>query len=294
MIDFYQRVEELRNNIGLNKKDFANKLSVTGSNYATLLKGKTANGELAIILHNLFNVNLNWLLTGTGKMNTTPYNIIKNKNKYLRYFNIFSPHANYALIKNDFKKVYNDNPLLEFVFSEYEYPESVYLDLFKNNSTEEINNIALINNQEFNTHQKFFLRDEMPIAEFLKPRVNRSHTYSNILIIKNNLLEKGYPMYDKEYLGALWAVRANQDKVRFTILSKKLNYDFDYLLELDTYGLDSQVDKSFFTDDDIQEIKDLHQKAQNDYKELPNLSIELTYDKVKDILIVGDALEQNV
>jgi len=68
MIDFYQRVENIRKYHGLNKKEFADKLSVTGSNYATLLKGKTANGELAITLHNLFNVNLNWLLTGTGKM----------------------------------------------------------------------------------------------------------------------------------------------------------------------------------------------------------------------------------
>jgi len=78
MIDFYQRVEKVRENKELKKGDFALMIGSKSGIYATLLKGKTANGELAITLHNLFNVNLNWLLTGTGKMYNlnTPCNTI--------------------------------------------------------------------------------------------------------------------------------------------------------------------------------------------------------------------------
>jgi len=68
MIDFYQRVEEIRQNKELNKKDFARGIGLTGSNYATLLKGKTTNGELAKTLYELFNINLNWLISGSGSM----------------------------------------------------------------------------------------------------------------------------------------------------------------------------------------------------------------------------------
>lgn len=183
---------------------------------------------------------------------------------------------------------------MDFIFSEENYPESTYLDLFKDNQTTQLNNIALINNKKFNEHIKFFIRGEMSIKGFLKPKLDNNTTYSNIFILKNNLFEENYPKYDKKYLGALWAIRANKDKVRFTILSKNLSCNFDYLLELDTYGLDGNVDRKYFNDDDIQEIKNMHQKAENDYAKFTNFSIELPYDKLNNITILGEALEANV
>ena len=94
MIDFYKRVEAIREDKGLNKKDFALKLNIKNSNYATLLKGKTANGELAITLNKLFNVNLNWLLTGVGEM-------------YNKHFGYECSYFTY--LENSMKRIFTDN-----------------------------------------------------------------------------------------------------------------------------------------------------------------------------------------
>ncbi len=61
-------MEELRNNRGLSKGEFSEKFGGKSSNYATLLKSKTINGELSGALSRAFEVNLNWLITGTGEM----------------------------------------------------------------------------------------------------------------------------------------------------------------------------------------------------------------------------------
>ncbi len=68
MIDFYSRVEEIREDKKLNKKSFANLLNMQNSNYATLLKGKNINGELSNLLKKEFDINLNWLISGVGDM----------------------------------------------------------------------------------------------------------------------------------------------------------------------------------------------------------------------------------
>ena len=94
MIDFYKRVEEIRVNKGLKKGEFAEMIGSRSSTYATLLKGKTANGELAITLNKLFNVNLNWLLTGVGDMYNKPFGY---ECSYFTY------------LENTMKRIFTDN-----------------------------------------------------------------------------------------------------------------------------------------------------------------------------------------
>jgi len=68
MIDFYKRVEIVRVHLELNKGVFSEKIGSKSGTYATLLKGKTANGDLANRLYKVFNVNAHWLITGDGLM----------------------------------------------------------------------------------------------------------------------------------------------------------------------------------------------------------------------------------
>jgi len=69
IIDFYKRIEEIRENNDLTKKDFSEKyLNIKNTNYSAVLKGKNINGELSKVLYEKFNINLNWLIGGVGDM----------------------------------------------------------------------------------------------------------------------------------------------------------------------------------------------------------------------------------
>lgn len=73
-----ERLEEIRINLNLSKKDFSKMLGFTQQAYNNYSKGKR---DLQINhlykLHELYNISIDWLLTGKGSM------IISNNNKLI-------------------------------------------------------------------------------------------------------------------------------------------------------------------------------------------------------------------
>lgn len=67
----YLRVEETREKLGLSKKDFAEKLEITEQAYSNYSKGKrTIPTDVLLRLKQLFNISIDWLLTGEENCNT--------------------------------------------------------------------------------------------------------------------------------------------------------------------------------------------------------------------------------
>jgi len=63
------RLEEVRMSIGLSKKDFAIKLGITAQGYNNYYKGeREIPTDLSLKVNHLFNISLDWLLTGKGSM----------------------------------------------------------------------------------------------------------------------------------------------------------------------------------------------------------------------------------
>lgn len=146
MIDFYTRIEELRVDLGFNKKEFSLKLNMQNSNYATLLKGKTANGELAKNLYQLFNVNLNWLLMGVGEMYndelaTRHHNVANLARYYIS--NIIDTFTKYDTINSVFLGVANEKSL--------EFLTNVAIGLLK----DELNKLHYVINAENMNYSDF-------------------------------------------------------------------------------------------------------------------------------------------
>jgi len=64
-----ERLEKVRKNESLNKKEFASKLGITAQGYNNYFKGeREIPTDLSIRINQLFNVSLDWLLTGKGEM----------------------------------------------------------------------------------------------------------------------------------------------------------------------------------------------------------------------------------
>lgn len=63
------RFEEMRREIGLTQQQLADELEMSNTTIAQIEKGRNYPQAHALIgLSKLFNVNLNWLLMGKGKM----------------------------------------------------------------------------------------------------------------------------------------------------------------------------------------------------------------------------------
>ncbi len=66
------RLEKVREYIGVNKKEFATKLEITQNSYTNYINNKrTIPTELAIKIKQMYDINLDWLLTGIGEMIAT-------------------------------------------------------------------------------------------------------------------------------------------------------------------------------------------------------------------------------
>jgi len=82
----HTRIEEIRKSKGLKKNEFAHMLEITQQSYTNYSQGKrTIPTDLSIKIKQLFNISIDWLLTGEGvlffKVNSTKDNIINNLNK---------------------------------------------------------------------------------------------------------------------------------------------------------------------------------------------------------------------
>lgn len=66
----HTRVEEVRLNLGLSKKDFSEKLAITEQAYSNYSKGKRIiPTDVILKIKQLFNVSADWLLTGEEEIN---------------------------------------------------------------------------------------------------------------------------------------------------------------------------------------------------------------------------------
>ena len=64
-----QTLEQLRNYLGLTKKDFSKALGITQNAYTNYIQGKRdIPTSLAYKIKQLYDINLDWLLTGKGEM----------------------------------------------------------------------------------------------------------------------------------------------------------------------------------------------------------------------------------
>ena len=63
----HTRIEEIRKSKGLKKNEFAHILGITQQSYSNYSQGKrTIPTDLSIKIKQLFNVSIDWLLTGEG------------------------------------------------------------------------------------------------------------------------------------------------------------------------------------------------------------------------------------
>lgn len=62
------RLEEVRESLNFSKTEFCNKTGITYQSYQNYLNGRLISTEVLVKLKQLFNININWLLTGSGEM----------------------------------------------------------------------------------------------------------------------------------------------------------------------------------------------------------------------------------
>lgn len=62
------KLEQIRTNLKLNKQEFCKELDITYQTYQNYLNGRDISTDVAIKLKNIFNININWLLTNSGDM----------------------------------------------------------------------------------------------------------------------------------------------------------------------------------------------------------------------------------
>jgi transcriptional regulator with XRE-family HTH domain len=61
----HSRIEEIRHNTGLTKKDFATKLDITEQAYSNYSKGKRIiPTDVLLKTKQLFNISIDWIITG--------------------------------------------------------------------------------------------------------------------------------------------------------------------------------------------------------------------------------------
>lgn len=79
------RIRELRKALGLNQKDFAQKIGLRQNSISCMEKGVSTVTEQNIkTICSQFNVNENWLRTGSGEM------FFKDDKKHKEFFDIFN------------------------------------------------------------------------------------------------------------------------------------------------------------------------------------------------------------
>ena len=69
---FSENLKKTRQKIGLSQKDFAQKLEIQQSQYSRYEIGTSPSTDILNKLIQVFNININYLLTGEGSMFITP------------------------------------------------------------------------------------------------------------------------------------------------------------------------------------------------------------------------------
>jgi transcriptional regulator with XRE-family HTH domain len=300
VIDFYKRVEELRNNKGLSKGKFSETFGVKGSNYATFLKSKTINGELSGALSRAFEVNLNWLITGQGSMYGKSIIPLEDENRFMAYYDTFETSVGYTLVKNKYEKVYKDSPIISFIFDESNPIDSMYLMLFQDKKDENLKNMILIKGLEFQNYKRFFIRQLSDVEGYFAHALREKKTANSIIIVKNNLFDDYFPLFNDDYLGLLCSVVVTDVKVVLRALSKNFNYNFNYLLEeVEEYKiLVNKINEEESFSDDYQtynneekkEIKTEFDRLEKEYKTLKDFRLEMTREEFSKLTVIGTEL----
>ncbi len=88
------RIKQVRELLKLTQKELANKLEIGQSTVADVEKGRIYPNPIYIEkLHEIFDINLNWLICGSGKMKKD-FSIVENSQIKFRFS---EPEAQYAI-----------------------------------------------------------------------------------------------------------------------------------------------------------------------------------------------------
>ena len=99
-----ERIKKLIEAIGDTQTELAEKLETFQSNISRLISGKLKlSPEIMQKMHKIYNVNLNWLICGTGKMFLTEESNYTTEQGLEQ--NIFEPQTEYK--SDDFRDLYN-------------------------------------------------------------------------------------------------------------------------------------------------------------------------------------------
>ncbi len=81
----FKNLEKVRESFNLSKKEFAEKLGITQQTYQNYKNGRAIPTEILLKVKQMFNISVDWILTGEGGINTQSENIkekiIKNLEK---------------------------------------------------------------------------------------------------------------------------------------------------------------------------------------------------------------------
>ena len=183
---------------------------------------------------------------------------------HLKYYDTFETSVGYALIKNKYKKVFPDNPLLSLIFDSSSFPDSMYLEIINREDRQNINNIILINGLNFQTFIRFYMRDPSTIDKYFNSWLKKVKTVNQTIIIKNDLFNKSLLRLDNSFLGALWFVNVSEKEVILRPVSRNFDNNFDYLIE--------ENENSF------------------EYNKLKNFKIKMTREEFKKLIVIGTSL----
>jgi transcriptional regulator with XRE-family HTH domain len=69
----YERIKEIRKSLGVSQREFSKQIYITQSFYGDIELGKkNLNDRIIQLISTQFNVNKEWIKTGTGEMFTAP------------------------------------------------------------------------------------------------------------------------------------------------------------------------------------------------------------------------------
>jgi hypothetical protein len=194
-----------------NNRQLANKIDVNYNTMATWIKRDIIPYEKLHELVQKEQLSFDWLLSGVGvkyrnqPIQTTKMSIENEETDkdFLLFFyqyHFFNENPTVGVIINNPYKIYGNNPLLTFMLHDGENVED---------------NMILVKLQ-FETQITSFDLRKISNLELFTPNDKTPIT----VIIKNNLFKKNYPIYDNEYIGAMWfLITQDEENIELTTYS---------------------------------------------------------------------------
>jgi len=225
-VEYGIRIREIRNDLGLTQQEFGDMFNLQWHKIKDIEREKLKlTIELANEIEKKFSISGWWLLTGKGEkyLNneiSTPKPIeSKEDNRdgedfilFYDEYEFFDENPTVAVIVNTPKKVYKSNPLFNFATTDAYFALEI---------KENLNNFIIIKKEDSSYIQPYrFFSDSINVLRELLEllKVGNEFYVLPYIIVKNNLLKEGYPLYEDKYVGVEWSVMF-KDKESFRLES---------------------------------------------------------------------------